>query len=123
MIDTNKWMISSPTSFSTLLQCNNMFTSINLKITTIVEILEGCSMHLHKHIIWPGSYIEQTNLEIKHFKWIWKNKAMFPKYKNNAFKTTLNSLNESTTITIDYINQEVKLKKDSIELNKIKTKQ
>jgi hypothetical protein len=48
---------------------------------------------------------------------------MLPNFNDNAFQTTLNSLNESSTIIIDYIKQEVKLRKDSIELNKIKTKQ
>jgi beta-lactamase class D len=36
---------------------------------------------------------------------------MFPNYTDNAFQTTLNSLNESATINIDYINQEVKTQK------------
>ena len=38
---------------------------------------------------------------------------MFPDYNDNAFQTTLNSLNASSTITIDYIDQEIKLTKDS----------
>jgi glucose/arabinose dehydrogenase len=59
-------------------------------------------------------------LDIEHFKWIWENDAKFPEYNDNAFQTTLKSRNESSTITIDYINQEVKLRKDSIELNKKK---
>jgi hypothetical protein len=52
----------------------------------------------------------------------WENIDIFPNNNNNAFQNTLNSLNESSTITIDYINQEVKLRKDSIESNEIKTK-
>ena len=47
---------------------------------------------------------------------------MFPDYNDNAFQSTLNSLNESITITIDYINKEVKLKKDSAIENNHKTK-
>ena len=101
MLAPNRWIISSPTLFSTSVQCDKSFTTVNLKSTTIVEIPEGCSMHLRKHTIWPGSYTEQTELEIKHFKWIWENNAMFPDYNDNAFQTTLNSLNESNTTTID----------------------
>ena len=48
---------------------------------------------------------------------------MFPDYNDNAFQTTLNSLNNSNTITIDYINKEVKLKKDSSKEFNNKTKQ
>jgi hypothetical protein len=88
-----------------------------------VEIPEECSIHLPKYTIWPGSYLEQTKLEIKNFRWIWENNAMFPNCNDNALQTTLSSQNEPYNITIDYINQEVKLRKDSIELNKIKTKQ
>jgi hypothetical protein len=72
-------------------------------------------MHLCKHKIWPVSYKEQTKLEIKQFKWIWENNPMFPNYYDNAFQTTLNRQNESTTITNDYIIQEVKLKKTKSE--------
>jgi hypothetical protein len=123
MIATNKWIISSPKLFSTSVQCDTIFTSINLKTTTIVEVPEGCSMHLRTHTIWPGSYLEETELEIKHYNWIWENIDMFPNYNDNAIQTTLNILNKSSIITIDYINKEVKLRKDIIELNKIKTKQ
>jgi hypothetical protein len=80
-----------------------------------VEKLEECSIHLCKHAIWPGSYLRQTKLEIKHFKWLWENDIMFPKCNDNAFQTTLNSLNETSTNTIDYINQEVNVRKGSIE--------
>jgi hypothetical protein len=76
-------------------------------------------MHLCKHTIWPGSYLEQTKLEIKHLSGFGK---MFPNYNNNALQTTLNSPNESSTITINYINQEGKLRKVSTEFSKIKTK-
>ena len=123
MIAPNKWIISSPTPFSTSVQCGKIFTSINLKPTSIVEIPEGCSMHLRTHTIWPGSYIEQTELEIKHYKWFWKNNNMFLDYNDNAFHTTLHSINNSNTITIDYIDKEVKLKKDSSKEFDYKTKQ
>jgi hypothetical protein len=114
MIATNKWIISSPKPFSTSVQCDTIFTSENLKTTTIVELPEGCSMHLHKHTIWRGSYLEQTKLEIKHYKRIRENIDMFPNYIDNAFPTTLNRLNESSTITIAKINKEVKDRKDSL---------
>jgi hypothetical protein len=123
MIAPNNWIISSPKPFSTTVQCGTKFTPLNLKQTTIVEISEGCSMQLLTHTIWPVSYLEQTELEKKHYKWIWENIDVFPNYNDNAFQTTLNGLNESSTITIDYINKEVKLRKGSIQWNKIKTKQ
>jgi hypothetical protein len=62
----------------------------------------------------------KPNWKIKHCKWIWENNAMFPNYNDNVFQTTLNSLNESTTITIYHPNQEVKLKKDGAKENKIR---
>jgi hypothetical protein len=53
MIAPNKWIISSPKPFSTTVQCGTIFTSLNLKQTTILEISVGCSMHLCT--IWPRS--------------------------------------------------------------------
>ena len=94
MVATNKWIISSPKPFSTSVRCDTIITSIKLKTTTIVELPEGCSMHLCTHTIWPGSYLEQTELEIKHYKRIWENIDMFPNYNKNAFQTTLNSGND-----------------------------
>jgi hypothetical protein len=49
-------------------------------------------------------------LEIKHLKWIWENNAWFPDSNDNAFQTTLDSINASTSIAIDYINKETNLK-------------
>jgi hypothetical protein len=123
MIATNKWIIFLLKPFSTTGKCGTIFTSLNLKQTTTVEIPEGCSMHLRAHTIWPRSYIRQTELEIKHYKWIWNNNAMFPDYTDNAFKTTLDSLNTTTSVTIDYINKEVKIRKDSAQENNLKTMQ
>jgi hypothetical protein len=47
---------------------------------------------------------------------------MFPNFNDNAFQTNLNIQNESTTISIDYINKDVKFKKDNVKENKIYTK-
>jgi hypothetical protein len=59
-------------------------------------------------------------LEIKHYKWIKDNNAMFPEYTNKAFQKTLDSLNTSTSVTIDYINKEVKIRKYSAKGNNLK---
>jgi hypothetical protein len=64
----------------------------------------------------------QTEFEIKLFKCIRENSAMFPNFNDKAFQSTLYSLNDSDTIIIDFFNREViKLKKDSAEENHIKT--
>jgi hypothetical protein len=69
------------------------FVLCKFETTTIVEIPEG----------------------------FWENSATFPNFTDEASQSTLNSLNESNTITIDYIKKEVKLKKDSAKKNYIKT--
>ena len=46
---------------------------------------------------------------------------MFPDYSDSAFKTALYSLNTSTSVTIDYINKEVKIKMESSNEIKLKT--
>jgi hypothetical protein len=94
MIAPNKWIISSPTPFSTTVQCDKSFTLVNLKSTSIVEIPEGCKHASGTHTIWLGSYTLQIELEINDFKWIWKNSAMFPNFNDKAKITiTLLSLN------------------------------
>jgi hypothetical protein len=65
-------------------------------------------MHLRTHTIWPRSYIRQTELEIKHYKWILDNNAMFPEYVDKSFQTSLDSLNTTISVTIDYINKKQK---------------
>jgi hypothetical protein len=55
MIAQNKLIISSPTPFSTSVQCQKIFTSVSLESETIVEIPEGYSMHLCTYTIRPGS--------------------------------------------------------------------
>ncbi len=45
------------------------------------------------------------------------NKTMFPNFNDEAFQSTLNSFYESSIFTIDYINKEVKLRKDSLKAN------
>jgi hypothetical protein len=67
-----------------------------------------------------GPFFESDRLA-KHFKWIWENDNMVPNFNENTFQTTLNSLRKLSTFRIDYINQEEKLRKASIELNKNKT--
>ena len=122
MLTPNKWIISSPTPLSTTVQCDKILKPLKLSTTTIVEIPEGCSMHLRKTTIQPESYTEQLEWETKHFKWIWTNNTMFPNYNDNAFKTILKSLNVSSTINIDYINQQVQLRKDILSEIKQNTK-
>jgi hypothetical protein len=42
---------------------------------------------------------------------------MFPEYTDKAFQTTLDRLNTTSSVTIDYINKEVKIRKDSAQEN------
>ena len=121
-IAANQWVVSTPKPFSTTVKCNSQFSSVNLKSLSIVTVPEGCTMHLKTHIIHPGSYTQDTDVEIKHFQWMWNPHQMFPHYNTKAFNATMNSLKETGSISIDYINHEVKLKKDSQEESNDSTK-
>ena len=112
-MSSNKWIISSPTPFSTTIQCNKVFSTINLKALSIVTVPAGCTMHLKTHKIHPGSSISDTVMEVKHFQWKWDPSTMFPNFNTKAFNNTMNSLKETGAISIDYINHEVKLKMNS----------
>ena len=112
-MSSNKWIISSPTPFSTTIQCDKVFSTINLKSLSIVTVPAGCSMHLKTHIIHPGSSISDASMEVKHFQWKWDPTQIFPNFNTKAFNNTMNSLKETGAISIDYINHEVKLKMNS----------
>jgi hypothetical protein len=45
---------------------------------------------------------------------------MFPEYTDKAFQTTLDSLNTTSLVTIDYINKEMKIRKGSACENNLK---
>jgi hypothetical protein len=53
-------------------------------------------------------------MEVKHFQWKWDPTQMFPNFNTKAFNNTMNSLKETSAISIDYINHEVKLKMNSV---------
>ena len=109
----NQWIISSPEPFSTAVKCNKVFHTINLKQLSIVTVPEGCVMHLREHIIQPGNFILDSVTDVKHFQWPWKPDEIFPRFNTKAFNETLNSLSEEISLTIDYINQETKLRQNS----------
>ena len=58
----------------------------------------------------PGSSIPDSDVEVKHFKWDWNPTNLFPNYNTKAFNSTMNSLRESSSMSIDYINNEVSLR-------------
>jgi hypothetical protein len=105
MMAPYKWIILSPTSCSTLVKCSIIFTSVNLKHTTKVEIPERWSMHASLHTL------------------NWKNIAFFPNFNYKAFQSTLDNINDFITITIHYIIRVVKLKKHRAKENPIKTRE
>ena len=43
-MSSNKWIISSLSSFSTQIQCNKVFSTIKLKSLSLVTVPAGCSM-------------------------------------------------------------------------------
>ena len=120
MISSNQWIISAPEPFSTVVKCNKEFSTINLKSLSKVTVPEGCTMHLKTHVIHPGSYVPDTDIEVKHFQWTWEPSHLFPSFNTKAFNSTMKSLKESTSISIQYINNEVRLKQDS-EIESIDT--
>ena len=113
----NKWIVSSPAPFSTTISCEKTFATVNLKQTTIITIPEGCQVILKTHVIHPDSYITETDSEVKHFNWIWNTSTMFPGYNLKAFNNTLNSL-RGTSISIDYLNNQVSLRNDIVSESK-----
>ena len=70
-------------------------------------------MLLKTHIIHPGSSILDLDVEVKHFKWDWNPTQLFPNFNTKAFNSIMNSLRESSSMSIEYINQKVSLRINS----------
>ena len=62
-------------------------------------------MHLKVTNILPDSCTQETSQGTMHYQWIWQTTDMVPDFEHEAFKSTMASLNESRTISIDYINK------------------
>ena len=80
-------------------------------------------MHLKLHIIHPGVFISDTDIEVKHYQWTWQPNQMFPNYNTKAFNDTMNNLEETSSIAIDYVNHEIKIKQDSQEQARLATQE
>ena len=86
------------------MECNKVFSTINLKALSLVTVPAGCTMHLKAHDIHPGSSISDMDMEVKHSQWKWDPAQMFPNF---------NTKKEMSVISIDHINHEVNLKINS----------
>jgi hypothetical protein len=106
-ISSNKWIISSPSDFSTIIKCPHTFQSITVRKSATITVPPGCQVDLKSHIITPDSATTDSDLETIHYEWSWDSNTMFPKYHTVEFEATLNHLKNVTAMTIDNINEAV----------------
>ena len=106
-ISSNKWIISSPSDFSTIIKCPSTFQSITIRKSATITVPPGCQVDLKSHIITPDSATTDSDLETIHYEWSWDSNIMFPKFHTNEFEATLIHLKNLTAITIDNINEAV----------------
>ncbi len=108
-IASNKWIISSPSDFSTIIKCPSTFNSITIRKSTTITVPPGCQVDLKSHIITPDSAVTDSDLETIHYEWAWSSNIMFPKFHTSEFEATLIHLRNLTAISIDNINEAVAL--------------
>ena len=106
-ISSNKWIISSPLDFSTIIKCPSTFQSITVRKSASITVPPGCQVDLKSHIIAPDSATTDSDLETIHYEWAWDSNTMFPKYHTSEFEATLEHLRNATALSIDNINEAV----------------
>jgi hypothetical protein len=106
-IMSNKWIISSPSDFSTIIKCPSTFPPVTIRKSATITVSPGCQVDLKSHIITPDSATTDSDLETIHYEGSWDSNIMFPKYHTNKFEATLIHLRNNTAISIDNINEAV----------------
>jgi hypothetical protein len=106
-INSNKWIVSSPLDFSTIIKCPSTFQSVIIRKSASITVPPGCQVDLKSHIITPDSATMDSDLETIHYKWSWDSNTMIPKYHAGEFEATLVHLRNLTALSIDNINEAV----------------
>ncbi len=76
-IASNKWIISSPSDFSTIIKCPLTFQSVTIRKSASITVPPGCQVDLKSHIITPDSATTDSDLETIHYEWAWDSNTMF----------------------------------------------
>ena len=109
-LGTDKWFISTPESYTSTLQCPSNFKTISAaQTTTAIAVPSGCSLDLHSIFIDPDTNSVDNKFETNHYDWFWDLDVLFPRYITDQFGNILRSYRNKTLVSIDFINQAVKL--------------
>jgi hypothetical protein len=106
-ITSNKWIISSPWAFSTIIKCPSTFQSVTIRKSATITVPPGCQVDLKSHIITPDSATTDSDLETIHYEWSWDSNKLFPKNHTYEFEGILIHLRNISAISIDNINEAV----------------
>ena len=106
-IESNKWIISSPSDFSTTIKCPSTFQSITIRSSSVITVQPGCQVDLKSHVIQPDSATTDSDLETIHYEWSWDSNVLFPTYHTQEFEATIIHLKNITAISIENINAAV----------------
>ena len=113
-LGNDKWLISTPDSYTSTLQCPSTFKTISIQTTALVTVPSGCSLPLNSITIEPNTNAVDNEFENKHYEWFWDSDVLFPKYNSDIFGEVLRSYGNKTAVSIQLINQAVSLKESSV---------
>ena len=114
-LGNNKWLISTPNSYTSTLRCPSTFKTISIQTTTLITVPSGCSLPLNSITIEPDTNSVDNEFENKHYEWFWDSDVLFPKYNSDIFGEVLRSYGNKTAVSIQLINQAVNLRQSSIK--------
>ena len=89
-LGNDKWLISTPNSYTSTLQCPYTFKTISIQTTTLFTIPSGCSLPLETITIEPVTNSVDNQFESKHYEWFWDSDVLFSKYNSDIFGEVLN---------------------------------
>ena len=82
-LGNDKWLISTPHSYTSTLRCLSSFKTIPIQTTAAVTVPSGCALPLKSITIRPDTNLVDNEFENKHYEWFWDSDVLFPKYNSN----------------------------------------
>ena len=105
-IGSNDWIISSPSTFSTVVKCPDSFQTIQIKPFSVVNVPYGCTLNLKTHIIQASgfSFSKEIEQNINHFELELDAARLFPGLSLPQISAVLSQFEHFNGASIDYVN-------------------
>ena len=105
-IGSNEWIISSPSTFSTVVTCPDSFQPIQIEPFSVVNVPDGCTLNLKSHIIKASgfSFSKEIEQNINHFELEFDAVRLFPGLSMPQISAAISQFEHFSDVSIDYVN-------------------